>query len=91
MKRYHVFVEGRVQGVGFRSFCMLNAQRLNLTGNVKNLTNGIVEMFVQGEEADIDRFLAVVEKGNTWIRVDEISVKSVPVVEGEKKFGYSHY
>ena len=88
MKRYHVYVEGRVQGVGFRGFAMLNAQRRKLTGTVKNLPNGMVEMYVQGEEAAIDDFLAVVEKGDRFIRVDQIYVKPSPVVEGEKKFTY---
>ena len=36
MKRYHVIVEGQVQGVGFRGFAMLNAQRRHLTGSAKN-------------------------------------------------------
>ncbi len=88
MKRYHVIVEGQVQGVGFRGFAMLNAQRRHLTGSVKNLENGMVEIFVQGEEAAIDDFLAVIEKGDRFIRVDQIYVKPSKVVEGEKRFGY---
>ncbi|MBR4162509.1 MAG: acylphosphatase, partial [Solobacterium sp.] len=48
MKRYHVIVQGQVQGVGFRGFVMLQAQRRKLTGSVKNMENGMVEMFVQG-------------------------------------------
>ncbi|MDO5108523.1 MAG: acylphosphatase, partial [Erysipelotrichaceae bacterium] len=40
IRRYHVFVEGRVQGVGFRGFCMVRANRYGLTGSVKNLPNG---------------------------------------------------
>ena len=88
MKRYHVIVEGQVQGVGFRGFAMLNALRRHLTGSVKNLENGMVEIFVQGEEAAIDDFLAVIEKGDRFIRVDQIYVKPSKVVEGEKRFGY---
>lgn len=88
MKRYHVIVEGQVQGVGFRGFAMLNAQRRHLTGSVKNLENGMVEIFVQGEEAAIDDFLAVIEKGDRFIRVDQIYVKPSKIVEGEKRFGY---
>ena len=88
MKRYHVIVEGQVQGVGFRGLAMLNAQRRHLTGSVKNLENGMVEIFVQGEEAAIDDFLAVIEKGDRFIRVDQIYVKPSKVVEGEKRFGY---
>lgn len=88
MRRYHVIVEGQVQGVGFRGFAMLNAQRRHLTGSVKNLENGMVEIFVQGEEAALDDFLAVIEKGDRFIRVDQIYVKPSKVVEGEKRFGY---
>jgi len=89
MKRYHVFVEGVVQGVGFRGFAMIHAQRRNLTGSVKNLDNGMVEMYVQGEDTDIDLFLAEIQKGDgRFIRVDDMSVKQVPVKEGEKRFSY---
>jgi acylphosphatase len=88
-KRYHVFVEGRVQGVGFRGFCMIRAQRYNLTGSVRNLPNGtMVEIFVQGEDTDIDRFLEDVEKGDRFIRVDNITTKPTALVEGEKRFSY---
>jgi len=92
MKRYHVIVQGQVQGVGFRGFVMLQAQRRKLTGSVKNMENGMVEMFVQGEEKDIDSFLAAVEKGDgRFIRVDSMSVKASPVVPNEKRFSYGWY
>ena len=48
MKRYHVFVDGQVQGVGMRGFCMMEAQSRGLTGSVKNLDNGMVEIYIQG-------------------------------------------
>ncbi|HCK87277.1 MAG TPA: acylphosphatase [Erysipelotrichaceae bacterium] len=88
MKRYHVIVEGRVQGVGFRGFCMLQAQRRDLTGTVKNLSNGMVEIFVQGDEVKIDEFLTAVQKGDRFIRVDDMSVKETAVVPNEKRFVY---
>lgn len=89
IRRYHVFVEGRVQGVGFRGFCMIRAQRLGLTGTVKNLPNGtMVEIYVQGEDEKITEFIDQIEKGDRFIRVDNISVKPTAVVEKEKKFTY---
>lgn len=91
MRRYHVFVDGRVQGVGFRGFCMIRAQRFNLTGTVKNLPNGMVEMYVQGEDDNINKFLDEIQKGDRFIRVDNISVKPTEVVEGEKRFSYGWY
>lgn len=88
-RRYHVMVEGRVQGVGFRGFCMVRAQRFKLTGSVKNLDNGMVEIFVQGEDSDIVKFLEEIEKGDRFIRVDNITVKPTALAEGEKRFGYA--
>lgn len=88
MKRYHVMVDGRVQGVGFRGFCMRHAQMLGLTGSAANLDNGAVEIFVQGEEDKINTFLAKVQEGDRFIRVDHMAVKETAVVAGEKRFGY---
>ena len=92
MKRYHVFVDGVVQGVGFRGFCMLQAQRRNLTGSVKNLPNGLVEIYVQGEENMIDEFLEALQKGDgRFIHVENISVKQTEVKPKEKHFSYGWY
>lgn len=90
MKRYHVIVEGRVQGVGFRSHCTMLALQNNLTGTVRNMDNGMVEIFIQGEPSGIDRFLEELPSGNRFVRVDDITVKEVPVVAGEKKFSASY-
>ncbi len=88
INRYHVFVDGRVQGVGFRGFCMAHALQNNLTGSVRNMENGLVELFIQGEEEDINKFLDTVQKGDRFIRVDNISVKKIAVDPKEKKFRY---
>ena len=90
MKRYHVIVEGRVQGVGFRAFAQSHAIQENLTGSVRNMENGMVELYVQGEPAAIDRFLDAIRSGTRWIRVDDLTVKEVPVDPAEKKFRTSY-
>lgn len=87
-RRYHVFVDGIVQGVGFRGTCMMIAQQLDLTGSVKNLDNGMVEIYVQGENDAIDKFLERIQQGNRFIKVTDISCKEVPVVKGETHFRY---
>ena len=91
MKRYHIIVEGRVQGVGFRYFCVTLAKERGLTGSVKNLLNGMVEIYVQGESEKIDSFLSAIQKGNFLIRVDNISLKRSEVIEDEKDFTYLIY
>ena len=91
MKRYHIIVEGRVQGVGFRYFCVTLAKERELTGSVKNLLNGMVEIYVQGESEKIDSFLSAIQKGNFLIRVDNMSLKRSEVIEDEKDFTYLIY
>ena len=86
MKRYYIVCQGRVQGVGFRYFCLMNATEYNLTGWVHNMSNGMVEMEVQGEENNLDKFLIEIRKGTYFIRVDEISMKPKEVIPDEKKF-----
>lgn len=55
-KRAHIFVGGRVQGVGFRMYAVDQAEELNLTGWVRNLPDGRVEIVAEGEETDIVAF-----------------------------------
>ena len=86
MKRFYVIVEGRVQGVGFRGFCMMLAQTYHLTGSVRNLDNGMVEIYIQGMDPNIHSFLDAVSKGDRWIRVDDISCKQVPIKTDEHRF-----
>ncbi|MBN2191044.1 MAG: acylphosphatase [Candidatus Aureabacteria bacterium] len=56
-KRAHVFYSGSVQGVGFRFTASRLAIRYNLSGYVKNLGDGRVEMMLQGEEKSISLVL----------------------------------
>ena len=86
MKRYHVIVSGQVQGVGFRWFSMMQAKENGVTGTVRNMSNGMVDIYVQGEEKDIDAFLDALKEGAGWIRVDDMRIKSVPVIPAEKNY-----
>ena len=49
--RRHIIFEGRVQGVGFRYRALYAAKQFGVTGWVRNLYDGTVEMEVQGREA----------------------------------------
>ncbi|MDD5644071.1 MAG: acylphosphatase [bacterium] len=52
-KRAQIFYSGSVQGVGFRFTASKLAKHYNLSGYVRNLSNGKVEMMLQGEEKNI--------------------------------------
>ncbi len=53
-----IIFTGTVQGVGFRFSANSVAQRYRLTGYVRNLSNGSVEMLIQGRPDDIDDCLS---------------------------------
>jgi acylphosphatase len=59
--RREVHYSGRVQGVGFRYTARETAERFNVAGYVENLADGRVELVVEGEADEIDRFLAAVD------------------------------
>lgn len=80
-ERYHIVVEGRVQGVGFRFFVHSIAIRYDLTGWVRNLYDGTVEMEVQGSTLGIEKFISDVKQGNRFVRVDELTMDEIPIKE----------
>jgi acylphosphatase len=64
MKRQqvHVFYSGRVQGVGFRYTVKVTATGFDVTGTVKNLDDGRVELFAEGEKNELDAFLDAIRE-----------------------------
>ena len=63
LKRVHVYVSGKVQGVGFRDFTASRASERKLRGWVKNLRDGRVELVAEGAPAGIDSLLKAVKVG----------------------------
>ncbi|MBX3413828.1 MAG: acylphosphatase [Pirellulales bacterium] len=57
-ERREVFYSGRVQGVGFRYTTRRIAADYAVTGHVRNLPDGRVELVVEGASGELDRFLA---------------------------------
>lgn len=82
--RKHIFVGGRVQGVGFRFRTQHYAKGLGLTGWVRNLDDGRVEMELQGTEEAMDRLFAYLQQ-DRYIMIDDYEEKRIPAVE-EKGF-----
>lgn len=72
MRRGHIFIEGKVQGVGFRHFTKINAQEIGVHGWVKNLPDGRVEAVFEGPEDHIDEIVARCEEGPGSSRVDNV-------------------
>lgn len=73
--RLHLVVEGRVQGVGFRQFVIHYANQLVLTGWVRNLSGGDVEVLAEGPQEDLEKLLKIVQRGPQSAVVRNVQVE----------------
>lgn len=80
MIRKHIIFHGCVQGVGFRYYSVNKAKLLGLTGWVRNLYDGTVEMEVQGREELIDQLILFLDH-QTYIQIERMDVKSKALEE----------
>ena len=74
--RAHIWVKGRVQGVGFRAFVEFLASKIGeLTGWVRNVGYDTVEAIVEGERARVEELIEAIRQGPRGSRVDEDKVE----------------
>ena len=71
-------IMGRVQGVGYRYFASREANLLGLSGYVKNLYDGNVEVFAQGEDESLMRFMDILKQGPRFGGVTSVEVEEFP-------------
>jgi len=86
MKRLHVVISGRVQGVFFRARTHDMARALLLTGWVKNRSDGSVEAVFEGEEDDLKAMLAWCRKGPPAAKVTRVEVNEEPLSDPFESF-----
>ena len=75
MKRVHVYISGRVQGVFFRAETQRAANSFHLTGWVRNMSDGRVEAVFEGEDANVDKMLDWCYIGPPAARVEDVLSK----------------
>jgi acylphosphatase len=62
-KSIRLYITGIVQGVFFRNFIKENAEKYNIKGFVRNLQDGRVEVFLEGEIDDVKKMINLCNKG----------------------------
>jgi acylphosphatase len=70
-----IIVSGIVQGVGYRYFVLRLARKMELTGWVRNLPTGEVEIAIEGLKGLIESFIAELRTGNPYATVRNIDVQ----------------
>ena len=83
-RRY--LVRGRVQGVGFRFFTEAAAVRARVDGWVRNLADGRVEVYAEGEPSALENFERQIRRGPPGARVSDVEVTTVPPSDNRAGF-----
>lgn len=79
MRAVHLFIEGRVQGVGFRDWLRREAEGLGLHGWVRNRGDGRVEALAQGAPERIDHLVAACHRGPGLAHVRHVELSEIPI------------
>jgi len=74
-KSVRLYVEGTVQGVFFRMFVKENAEKHNVKGFVRNLEDGRVEVFLEGNPEDVNKMIELCKKGQKHSIIRNVEIK----------------
>ena len=88
--RWHLVLRGRVQHVGLRYTALYLCRDHGLTGWVRNLPDGRVEMEVQGATSDLRRFFVAL-KSQPHIHIAHADIAEIPMQAAERGFSVSRW
>lgn len=84
METIHLLISGKVQGVFFRETSRRLAEKLHITGWIKNTIDGKVEALVTGDEKALNDFVDFCKAGPERALVDEVQVSNQHKIDFEK-------
>ena len=74
-KSTRVYITGNIQGIYFRSFIKENAEKYNVKGFVRNLEDGRVELFLEGNTNDVNKMIELCRTGPKHSDIKNVEVK----------------
>ena len=74
-KSVRVYITGTVQGVFFRGFVKENAERQNIKGFVRNLEDGRIEIFLEGDATGVNKMIELCQKGPKHSQIRKVDIK----------------
>ena len=75
-KSARLYIDGTVQGVFFRSFVKENAERYDVKGFIRNLEDGRIEVFLEGNTDDVNKLIELCKKGPRHSQIKKVDIKS---------------
>ncbi len=88
-KSLRLYVEGTVQGVFYRNFIKENAEKYGVNGFVRNLEDGRIEVFLEGDSETVNKMIEICQQGPKHSQVKKITMKTEPF-QGLKNFKVLH-
>lgn len=73
----HVFISGKVQGVGYRQSTVQTAQRLGIKGWVRNLLDGRVEAVFEGDKSAVEQIVKWCHQGPRSAVVEDVNTETI--------------
>ena len=86
MKKVHIIISGKVQGVGFRYWLYQNSNKRDVYGWVKNKFNGDVEAVLIGNYKNVDEILKLCKKGPFSSKVTYVQIQNYEQEYSKKSF-----
>lgn len=74
-KALRLYISGTVQGIFFRRFIKDNADKNNVFGFVRNLEDGRIEVFLEGEKENVDNMAAICKRGPAHSNLRKVEEK----------------
>ena len=75
-KSVRIYFRGTVQGIFFRQFIKDNADKRGLKGFARNLEDGRVEVFIEGNSSDVDKMVELCKKGPKNAQIEGIEIRA---------------
>jgi acylphosphatase len=89
-KGLHLLIDGRVQGVGYRWFARNAGRELGLTGKVRNLPDGRVEIHAAGDPDKLAELIGRLREGPPAARVQSIAEEELATIPDWDRFDIDH-
>ena len=74
-KSVRLYLEGTVQGVFFRNFIKEEAEKNDIRGFVRNLEDGRIEIFLEGDNANVGKMIEICKKGPKYAQIRNVEEK----------------
>ncbi len=88
-KSLRLYIEGTVQGVFYRNFVKENAEKYGVNGFVRNLEDGRIEVFLEGDGETVNKMIEICQQGPKHSQVKKITMKTESF-QGLKNFKVLH-